>query len=126
MKIYTGNFANLRKYTGLFPVSIALTAKGYEGACYRKLNPSWSYMDEPQDIYTLRFNQHLATLNPQAVYNELAALSKGKDVVLLCHEKEGDFCHRHLVASWLEANLHITVKELGRAGIAESLTLFDF
>ena len=125
MKIYTGNFANIRKYAGLFPVSIALTAKGYEGACYRKLNPSWSYMDDPEDMYTRKFNQHLATLNPQAVYNELAALSGGKDVVLLCHEKEGDFCHRHLVARWLEANLHITVKELGRAGIAESLTLFD-
>ena len=125
MKIYTGNFANIRKYAGLFPVSIALTAKGYEGACYRKLNPSWSYMDDPEDMYTRKFNQHLATLTPQAVYNELSALSGGKDVVLLCHEKEGDFCHRHLVARWLEANLHITVKELGRAGIAESLTLFD-
>ncbi len=125
MKIYTGNFANIRKYAGLFPVSIALTAKGYEGACYRKLNPSWSYMDDPEDMYTRKFNQHLATLNPQAVYNELSALSGGKDVVLLCHEKEGDFCHRHLVARWLEANLHTTVKELGRAGIAESLTLFD-
>ena len=125
MKIYTGNFANIRKYAGLFPVSIALTAKGYEGACYRKLNPSWSYMDDPEDMYTRKFNQHLAALNPQAVYNELSALSGGKDVVLLCHEKEGDFCHRHLVARWLEANLHITVKELGRAGIAESLTLFD-
>jgi hypothetical protein len=125
MKLYTGNFANLQKYAGLFPVSIALTAKGYEGACYRKLNPDWSYMEDPQVLYTRKFNQHLATLNPQQVYNELAALSKGQDVVLLCHEKEEDFCHRHLVARWLEANLNITVKELGRGGLAESLTLFD-
>lgn len=125
MNIYTGNFANIKKYTGLFPVSIALTAKGYEGACYRKLNPDWSYMEDPQDLYTRKFNLHLSALNPQQVYNELAALSNGQDVVLLCHEKEGDFCHRHLVARWLETNLNITVKELGRGGLAESLTLFD-
>ena len=35
-----------------------------------------------------------------------------KDVVLLCYEKPPQFCHRHLVAKWLEKELNIKVEEL--------------
>jgi len=27
-----------------------------------------------------------------------------KDVCLICYEKPSDFCHRHLVAEWLNKN----------------------
>ena len=27
-----------------------------------------------------------------------------KDVALVCYEKPSDFCHRHLVADWLNKN----------------------
>ena len=126
IKIYTGNFANLKKYAGAFPVSIALTSPNwFHSANYRKFNPKWSYMHDSIEDYTAKFNAHLSQLDPAECYKELKKLSKGKDVVLLCHEKEGDFCHRHLVARWLQVNLHITVKELGRAGLDPNPTLFD-
>jgi len=39
------------------------------------------------------------------VYEEL-----GENAVLLCWEKDG-FCHRHLVADWLQEKLGIEIKE---------------
>ena len=30
----------------------------------------------------------------------------------MCWEKSGDFCHRHLVAEWVEENLGITIEEI--------------
>lgn len=38
-------------------------------------------------------------LNPNDILKEL-----GEDAVLLCYEKPGDFCHRHLVSQWLNEN----------------------
>ena len=56
--------------------------------------------------YTERFNAEiLAKCDAQSIYdNELAhnAKIRGKDkVVLLCYESAEKFCHRHLVADWL-------------------------
>ena len=116
MNIYTGNFANLKKYEGrgLFPISIALSARYFNGVCYKKLNPDWSFKDDFPSLYIPKYNQKLKQLNPHVVMSELSQISNGKDVVLLCHEKEGDFCHRRLVAEWLEKELNIKVKELGK------------
>lgn len=36
----------------------------------------------------------------------------GPDVVLLCYEKPGQFCHRRLVAEWFEQELGLVVPEL--------------
>lgn len=116
MNIYTGNFANLKKYEGrgLFPISIALSARYFSGACYKKLNPDWTFKDDLPFSYKPKYNAILQKLNPNTVVNELSKISNGKDVVLLCHEKEGDFCHRRLVAEWLEKELNIKVKELAK------------
>ena len=66
------------------------------------------------DFYIKHFySEVLDNLNPQDVYNKLYELSVGKDCVLLCYEKSDDFCHRHIVAKWLEDNLGIIVKEWG-------------
>ena len=36
--------------------------------------------------------------------NELKTMSPTEDIALVCYEKPGDFCHRHLVAKWLTDN----------------------
>lgn len=103
MKIYTGNFANVKKYVaaGLFPVSIALSARYYSGASYKKLAPEWAFKDDPEQIYTPKFLSKINKLDKGQVISDLMKLSNGKNVVLLCHEKYGDFCHRHLVSKWI-------------------------
>jgi uncharacterized protein (DUF488 family) len=54
------------------------------------------------------YEETLSTLDPQTVYDEL-----GEDAILLCFEKPPTFCHRHLVAKWLEFHLGKPVRELG-------------
>ncbi len=49
----------------------------------------------------------LDKLDPAKVLSDL-----GADAILLCWEKPGDDCHRHLVAEWLEKTLNIKVNEL--------------
>lgn len=116
MKIYTGNFANVKKYqaAGLHPVSIAITARYFTGDVYRPLNPDRSFMMEPEQSYTPKYERKLASLSAAGVVDDLRSLGKGKDVILLCHEGENDFCHRRLVASWLSREIGIEVLELGK------------
>jgi hypothetical protein len=116
MKIKTGNFANLRKYekAGYFPISIAISARYFSGKNYRKLNPRRNFMmDEPEN-YIPKYNQILDNLDPKKVIDDLRDISGGQDIVLLCHEKAGDFCHRRLVAKWIETHCGIEVTELGK------------
>ena len=49
----------------------------------------------------------LSNLNPTNVVGEL-----GDNAVMLCYEKPGDFCHRHLIADWISKNTGITVEEV--------------
>ena len=48
------------------------------------------------------------SLNQNDVVEDLFELAENSDIALVCYEKTGDFCHRHLVASWLmEANFDV-------------------
>jgi len=116
MKIYTGNFANVKKYRekGLTTISIALSARNFSGVVYNILSPEWAYKNDPEDSYEQKFNKKLNSLSAKVIYGDLEKISNGKDIILLCHESEGEFCHRRLVAQWFEKELLIKVEELGR------------
>ena len=95
-------------------VSIAGSAPGFfKDREYKKLAPKyWFFLKYKKDgdeaYYTEQYQKEvLDTLDPQQVFNEL-----GEDVILLCWEKTGKFCHRHLIAKWLEEKLNIKVSEL--------------
>lgn len=119
MKIYTSYYAKCRKIPHTITrISIAGKAPtGYRGIEYKVLAPKKDFFmkwkdNHDNDYYIECFNkQVLSVLNPADVYNRLEELSGGQDIVLLCYEKSGDFCHRHLVADWLSKNLGIEVKE---------------
>jgi len=84
--------------------------KWYKGREYKALAPSWELvMIKDTEEYTRRYrNEVLNRLDPKKVYKDL-----GDDAILLCWEKPGEFCHRRLVAEWLEETLGIEVPELG-------------
>ena len=116
MKIHTGNFANVKKYrnANIEPINIALSARYFSGEKYKPLNPDWKFKDFGEKEYTPLFNEKLNKLDSKNVYKDLLSLSSNKDIVLCCHEKAGDFCHRHLVAKWLSKELNIEIVELGK------------
>ena len=53
------------------------------------------------------YNEVLDNLNPEQVYEDI-----GPSGVMVCWEGSDKFCHRHIVAEWLENQLGIKVKEL--------------
>lgn len=119
MKIYTGYFAKAKKMPEDI-VRVSICAKppaGYVGLEYKKVAPKYGFFMEwkknkDNDYYILHFNAEvLDTLDPKKVYQDLYNLTGGRDCVLLCYEKSGDFCHRHLVSKWLTENLDIQVSE---------------
>lgn len=63
-------------------------------------------MSEIVENYIKRYNDEiLYYLDPEEIYNDL------KNKVVLCYEKPEDFCHRHLVAEWLNKHLNVNVQE---------------
>lgn len=117
--IYTSYFAKLKSLPpDVMPISICGKAPDwYKGLQYKKLAPKYNFFmkwkeNHDNDYYIKCFNkQVLNKLSAHMIITELYALSNGKDVALICYEKPSDFCHRHLVANWLNEHM-IECKEL--------------
>ncbi len=108
MKIYTSYFANLRNIPDdIVPIAICCKLpKGYSGLEYPVLAPSSALLSEwhrnhNESYYRQVYCNKLNRLNVHSIIGVLEYLSKGKDIVLLCYERPEKFCHRHLVAEWL-------------------------
>ena len=85
---------------------------------YKKLAPPWALVNRYKKglVSTEQYTQEytflvLFWLNPIEVLKEITSLF-GEDASLLCYEKPGDFCHRRIVAEWLEKGTGVVVPEL--------------
>jgi hypothetical protein len=122
----TSNFAR----SGSHPKAVAISRsqpRGWTGRVYEPLAPSWRLVQEAKsgaiddDEYTRRYSMGvLSKLDPGRVRADL-----GDDAILLCWERPGAFCHRRLVAEWLEENLGVSVPEVG-AGAAKQARLGEW
>jgi len=100
-------------YTGDMGVAICLYPPiDWSGLQFPALAPSTSsfYDIKSEKIdkkeYEKRYREEiLAKLDAQQVHNMF------KNNVLLCWEKSGEFCHRHIVSAWIKEQLNIEVPE---------------
>jgi len=68
----------------------------------------WKNKHLSNDWYIGKYNETvLSKLNPEKVVADM-----GDNAVMLCYEKPGEFCHRHLIADWISKNTGITVEEV--------------
>lgn len=111
MRVYTSYFANWRKFPeGAVPIAVCRgVPHWFQGKVCYTLAPDWKTVQgmrcsATRKQFVIRYCAYLNTLVKSMVLQELAELSEGKDVVLLCYEKPTDFCHRHLIADWLGFN----------------------
>jgi uncharacterized protein YeaO (DUF488 family) len=112
LNIYTSYFAVARNIPiSIAQVSIAAKAPdGFAGIQYKKLAPSWSIYKEYKESgdttrYTKRYTEEiLGNLKQDDVIEDLSKFTSTYNVVLLCYEKTGSFCHRHIVSEWLEVD----------------------
>lgn len=119
--IYTTYFAKLSKLPKeIIPVSICGKAPAfYSGYEYKKFAPKYDFFmkwkeTHDNDYYIKCFNEQvLKPLTIQDVWEiyrmiypdlpiepNVDAMNE-LDIALVCYEKPGDFCHRHLVSEWI-------------------------
>lgn len=87
----------------------------YVGVTYPLLAPTWDLVRAvkngsiTEDEYAVEYLK-LIKKRGASPYRTLADL--GDDAILLCYEKPSDFCHRHIVAWWMEQELGKPVLEI--------------
>ena len=109
MAIYTSYFGNIKNLPGdVVAISIAgKCPEWYNGLEFKTLAPKYKFFMEwkqnkDNDFYVKHFNEEvLLPLSADITVDKLYRLSKRKDIVLLCYEKPGTFCHRYIVSDWL-------------------------
>lgn len=102
-------------------VSISLSCRWWSGKRYKPLFPPKDIiMLEDYEEYRVQYYERvLNQLDPQQVWDDIVGMA-GRDAILLCHESEQDilsgkkFCHRRVVAEWLEENLWEKIPEVGK------------
>jgi hypothetical protein len=70
---------------------------------------------DDQAEFTARYLARLDATGIEAFQQRFAEISDagdGRGLVFLCFEPVGEFCHRHLFASWIEQHTGIHVPEL--------------
>lgn len=106
MRIYTSYYGNMKNLpaTG-YKLGITLyPPRWYSGPNSTRLAPTKEIFHLPVDLFKVRFAEELARLDPKATLNFLESLSEGRDIFLLCYEKPEQFCHRQMVADWLNSH----------------------
>ena len=105
-------------------------AWGFYGNSYKKMSPRlylWQYYDQNPDNLTEDelidwyikefYDLRLKKLDPNEFINTLNQ-KFGEEIILLCHELPGTeinkihFCHRRLLANWLELETGIIIPEI--------------
>ena len=109
--IYTSYFGMLKKIPPeITPIAICRgIPRWYDGKLYSDLAPSYETLSNwrarhDEEAYKKDFYIGLFARDPRRTVAELQELAGTKDFVLLCYEKSGEFCHRHLVSVWLRIN----------------------
>jgi len=117
--VKTSNFSRICRQLNNFGsnVSIALRAPNwYRGRRYPALAPRREMLKMIDATYRIEYQKILDKLDPRKVFDDL-----GEDAILLCWEAPGKFCHRRLVAEWLEKHLGVDVPELQEPGLFDDL-----
>jgi len=122
MKIYTSYFGNLKeiKKRDILPLSIAVVNPKYISGVSQfhyfcppyKLVQAAKSGDISRERYDVVYNEQLSRLKIKDILKDLNTISDGRDVALLCYEKDRNECHRDNVAKWIENESGIIVEEL--------------
>jgi len=119
MKIYTSYFGNLKTLEkfNIFPIGICqYPPKWFKGPNLISIAPTPFILNNfrsNHEQFIKLFKSEILSIHkdPQDFVNRLEFISEGKDVALCCFETPDKFCHRHLIAKWLNNTLNLDVKE---------------
>ena len=119
--IYTGYYSKIKEYAdaGLRLLSISRTKPGFAKDCVDvpPLFPDekilWDYKkgDIDEMEYTSKYLAQLDDIGIDRIIKTIQIF--GDDVVLLCWESPEKFCHRHILADYINRNSDLVVEEFG-------------
>lgn len=124
-KLYTSYFANLKNVQDektLFlvvaqfpPKSFIFTKQIQHVPLFAPSKGLLKNMKEgllSENEYTVIYNKQIVREMIPKIEQLVSYMRKGHDVCLLCYEKPEDFCHRHLLAKFINEKYLIETKEL--------------
>lgn len=147
----TGNYKNVKTWNTVSITGDGGNAWGYYGSAYKKLAPKLvtytPYAEKYEELLTLKedvlklkryiesrkqiedkyitsyYETRLKDLNIEALLTTLEN-KFGNNIILLCHESIDEFCHRRLVADYieLETGIYIPEVKVDNDGIVKKLT----
>lgn len=112
-RIYTSNYA--RSGRNSHAVSISASAPDYyAGEHISSLVPTWHMIREyksgrmDKEEYSQLYIALMKARNGTAekIYSTIP-----HETIMLCYEKPGDFCHRRVLADWIEDELGVKIPE---------------
>ena len=151
----TGNYDNVKSGNTVSVTGDGGNAWGYFGPAYKKLAPKLvtylPYAEQYQELLKLRedasklkeyleyrtkiedeyirsyYEIRLKGLNVRELLYTLKE-KFGENIILLCHEPVDEFCHRRLIADYIELNTGISIPEISvdRGGKVKKLTPISY
>lgn len=113
-KFYTSNFKNIKNVSN--PLAISRKPPDwYSGAVCKELCPTWNLVsDYKQGIINSSEYEELYKLELQKNNADFTKLAEElpEFTTFLCFEPKNQFCHRHLIAKYLNEITGILVTEL--------------
>jgi len=104
-ELWTGYYAKHGSKPNAVAISVGVPV-WFGGREYPALAPEREWLDLPPAEYTPLYEGRLAALDAAQVVEDL-----GDGAIMLCWERPHQFCHRRLVADWIETETGIIVPE---------------
>jgi hypothetical protein len=125
--IYTSYYGNVKKLreAGVLPISISRYPAKFANVTVelKMLAPTSDMLRMEEEPYIVKFKSILGRLDPDKILKQINLLANGRDCALLCYERPDEFCHRHLVAEWLNSNTGTEIKEFGQSPTTPTATV---
>ena len=115
----TGCFKNIEneKNNGFISISLYPSNNDFVKHEYKSLAPNWKLFENlkskkiTEEKFIQTYNEQLNSLNPSMVFEDLQTMVSGFEPILMTNGTKKKFCHRHLVANWLQNNLNLDIEE---------------
>lgn len=131
MKTFTSYYGNKQLASNrYFFVQVSNSApKGFQtDIVFKETIPDWDTLVKPYKEGRLNDTDYIkkyeAQLDKKAfevllILDTIIEQAHGKDIVLLCYERPENFCHRHILAKWLEKHAKNFTKDFVLEDIRE-------
>ena len=124
----TGCFTQIndQKINGYISISLYPSKSDFVSYDYKSLVPNWKLVDNlkkkkiSEKQFIDDYKKQLFCLNANTVYEDLKSLVFSFEPIIMTHASKKKFCHRHIVAEWLENELGIVIEEYKEGRVIRS------